>query len=345
MKEALNMREINWGVIGLGQQVTGNVIPAMEEAEGVRLAAICLSSEDKARAGEERYPGVRTFFRIDDFLSEGGIEAVYIATPHQLHVPHAFQAIEAKKHVLMEKPLSLSVDGARKLVEAARKQDVLIGVGYQLHQHPGIKSLKQMIENMELGRVRVIIVNLHHQVTWPQNWWRQTLHAGPTALMDLGVHGLDLVLWLRGEPAADVLASAQADESQDGLITMVSMIVNFKDEAQALVTASSELPGSLNQLVIVGTQAQVTASLEWPPSHKEQRIIVKNAQGMETRKVMVDNLFVKELQSFCQAIQEGTPFSPTGAENLPVVELTCAAIEAINSKRLVRCGEVLRVSG
>ncbi|GEM_PF-1513972 len=351
------MREINWGVIGLGQQAADNMIPAMHAASEARLAAICLSSEDKTKAAQERYPGVKVFSRIEDFLSEGDMEAVYIATPHQLHVPHAFQIIEAKKHVLMEKPISLSVDGARKLVEAARKQDVLIGAGYQLRQHPGLKSLKQMIENMELGEVGMIMVSLHHQVTWPQNWWRQTLQAGPTALMDLGVHGLDLVVWLMGEPAENVLASAKTDESQDGLISMVSMVVNFKssrasgDEAsegtgtQALVTASSEIPGLLNQIVILGAKAQVSASLEWPPSHKEQRILVKNAQGVETRKFMAGNLFLQELQSFSQAIQAGTEFSPTGAENLPVVELTCAAIEAINSKRMVRRGEVLRVSG
>lgn len=345
------MSEICFGLIGLGNHAEHNVIPAMESASNVRLEAICLSSEEKAEDAEKKHPDARIFSNMEDFLAQDDLEAVYIATPHQLHVPHAFQTINAGKNVLIEKPLSLSVDGARKLVEAARKNNVLLGVGYQLHQHPGLIKIKSMIQNNELGDVGLIMVNLHRNADWPHNWWRQTLHAGPTALMDLGVHAIDLVLWLKGRPATDVTASVQADEEQNGLVAMVSMILNFDDSTQAVITTSGKLSDSLNQLVVVGSDAQVTASLEWPPSMSAQTICLRKKKGTDTKTVKVDNLFVKQLESFRDALlarksgKEDVGFSPSGEDNIPVVELSCAAIESINSRRLVRCGDILRVSG
>jgi predicted dehydrogenase len=344
-REALGMKEVKWGVIGLGEHAISCMIPAMTEAEGVSLYGVCTSSEEKADAAREKQLELREFSRLDEFLADPELGALYIATPHHLHVPHAFQAIEAGKHVLVEKPLSLSVDGAKKLVEAARQRNVVLGVGYQLRQHSGFRALKKMVENDELGRVEMILINLHRQAKWQQGWRLDTLHSGPTSLMDLGVHALDLLLWLMDGEAAEVVTSARTDQDDDGVVNAVSMVVSFRNGSQGTVTVSSILPETMNQILIMGSRAQLRAELEWPAGSKRQTVIINKPGGQEEREFEPENLFVKELESFSSAVLGETEFCPAGAENMPVVELTCAAIESMNSRRLVKVGEVSRVSG
>ncbi len=339
------MRDVKWGVIGLGEQATQRVIPAMEEIDGVRLCCVCTGSGEKAAAVREKHPEAQCFASLDELLESGEIDVLYIATPHQLHVPHAFQAINSGKHVLVEKPLSMSVDGAKKLIEAAKKKEVILGVGYQLRHHSGLKVLKQMIDDDEIGSVELIIANIHQPVETVQAWKRETLHAGPAGLMHLGVHALDLILWMKGEQAQEVVTSSRSDDTKDGYANSVSMLMSFEDGAQAVVAVSNMLPGTMNQLVIIGSGAQVCADLGWPPSVNRQTVIIKRRGAEEKKEFEAENLFARELQAFSEAVRGEGEFSPGGSDNLAVVELTCAAIEAINSKRAVKVGDILRITG
>src|SRR4030042_4064381 len=113
--------ELGWVIIATGYHVRANMLPALAEAKSARVKAICGSSQEKAEELAAEHPGVKAYARVEDLAADPDVQVVYIATPNHLHVPHGVLSIQAKKHLLLEKPMGLSVAGAHKLAAGAKK--------------------------------------------------------------------------------------------------------------------------------------------------------------------------------------------------------------------------------
>jgi predicted dehydrogenase len=191
-------------VIGTGIVARLRHIPAFQEAARrglAELVAICdpvATALDDAgdEAGiEARYTDYREVLARDD------IDVVTIATPNSLHEPIAVAALAAGKHVLCEKPLALSLAGARRMAAAARDAGRATAVNYRYRWIPSARYLKELLESGEVGEVRQVFMNYFNaQVLDPSApiRWRQTRAEGGGVLADIGSHLIDLALWLLG---------------------------------------------------------------------------------------------------------------------------------------------------
>jgi predicted dehydrogenase len=191
-------------VIGAGGIARLRHIPAFQEAARcgtAELVAICDpvpaaldEAGDQAGIGE-RYRDYREVLARDD------IDVVTIATPNSSHERIAVEALQAGKHVLCEKPLALSLDGARRMAAAARATGRVSSVNYRYRWVPSAQYLKELVETGEVGAVRQIFMNYFNAAvldpTTPVQW-RQTLAEGGGILADIGSHLIDLALWLLG---------------------------------------------------------------------------------------------------------------------------------------------------
>ena len=200
------MSAVKWGLVGFGEQAK-RMVGSLKKLSDVEIAGVCCSKEDRSQAAQECL-GVRGYGHFSEMLANPEIQVIYIATPHHLHTPQAFKAAEAKKHVLVEKPMALSVDGARKLIDVAKRSKVVLGVNFALRQHPGLQELKQEISSRGLGEIIQIYIHLSRKSYQGEGWWRDQFHSGPMCLMDLGVQGLDLLCGFQASPLTKLQPSA-----------------------------------------------------------------------------------------------------------------------------------------
>jgi predicted dehydrogenase len=193
------------GIIGTGAISQIVHLPTLTQMRGVEVAAVSDSDEAKARTLADRF-GVPEIHASDGaLLADADLDAVVVASPSHLHEEHAIEAVRAGKHVLVEKPLSLSAEGAARVIEEAGRADRVVMVALNNRYRPDTRALRPFLRGGELGDVfHVRVGSLNRKVRTARPTWRHDpAAAGGGALMDLGVQTLDLALWLLGHPRVE----------------------------------------------------------------------------------------------------------------------------------------------
>src|ERR1017187_6997647 len=129
------MTKIRWGVLGVAKIATAKVIPAMQKASNVEVAAIASRDVNKARAAAEQLGIPQAYGSYEELLKDPSIDAIYNPLSNHLHVPMSIRAAEAGKHVLCEKPIALSVAETRELIAARDNTGVKIGEAFMAPTH------------------------------------------------------------------------------------------------------------------------------------------------------------------------------------------------------------------
>lgn len=174
------------------------------------ITALCEPAAARLEEVARAHPGAAAFSSFDEMLAcagDLGLDGVVIATPNALHAPQTLAALERGLAVFCQKPLALSGREAREMVDAARRADRLLGVDYSYRFTDGMQALRGMVERGELGRVFSVDAAFHNAYGPDKAWCRDPRLAGGGALMDLGVHLLDLALWVLDTPAAAAVAA------------------------------------------------------------------------------------------------------------------------------------------
>ena len=192
--------KVRVGVIGLGMgraHLSG--YKACPEAE---IVAICDADENRlASAGDEF--GVSTrLTSIDEMLALENLDAVSIALPNFLHCPVTVAALRAGKHVLCEKPMAMTVVEARQMLDTSEKADRKLMIHFNYRFTAQAQALKRYVDGGELGEIYFARTGWHRRRGIPGlgGWFNNVKLSGGGPLIDLGVHRLDLALWLMGSP-------------------------------------------------------------------------------------------------------------------------------------------------
>lgn len=192
---------IRVGVLGIGAISQIVHLPILRERSDVELLVLSDKDEHKARMLATRFEAGRVTDE-DELLASDDVEAVFVCTPNHLHEAQAVAALEAGKHVLVERPLALTPEGARRVVEAAEAADRTVVVGMSHRWRPDVAALRSFVAGGELGTpYSGRCAWLNRGLPPARMTWRQKPEeAGGGALMDIGVQALDLLLWLVGYP-------------------------------------------------------------------------------------------------------------------------------------------------
>jgi predicted dehydrogenase len=188
------------GILGYGYWGP-NLVRNFAEAPGARVVAVGDLSTDRLAAVRNRYPGVKTTTRFGDLLAEPEIDAVAIATPVSTHYDLAMEALQAGKHVLVEKPLAADSEQALRLIEEAERRHCILMVDHTFVYTGAVRKIKELIDEGTLGRlyyydsVRVNLGLFQHDVN---------------VLWDLAVHDLSIMDYVLGIRPCAVAASGLA---------------------------------------------------------------------------------------------------------------------------------------
>jgi len=203
------MKEISVGVVGAG--FIGPVhIQALRRMPYVKVTALAETDEETAcqkagMCGIDRYYG-----SYEAMLVEGDIDVVHVCSPNNLHAPMAKKALLAGKHVVCEKPLAISADEARDLVETAKKSGLVNALHFNVRYYPLIRQLKTMVQKNEMGKI--FSIHGSYLQDWlfyetDYNWRLESKMSGKSrAVADIGSHWMDLVEYVSGIRIVEVMA-------------------------------------------------------------------------------------------------------------------------------------------
>lgn len=196
---------------------------------------------------------------LDEFLA-GPHEAVIVASPNHLHVPHGLAVLRSGRHLLLEKPMALDVAGADALIAAARKARRVLAIGHEMRTFAWAEEAKRVVAEGAIGPLRHLALDL----------WRRPYRSGAggwksdpdklgSTILEEPIHYLDLSRWLLGEPQA-LQAFATSRAGREGAHENLEVRLWFAAGAQAAVTRSTAGWGHRVTLALVGDEGSFRAS-------------------------------------------------------------------------------------
>ena len=336
------METVRFGVIGIGNIGTAHVNCLGDGCiENAVLAAACDLSEDRRAFCEERW-GVPTFERYEDMFASGLVDAVIVSVPHLLHADIAASAIGAGLHVLVEKPIDITVSKARAINAFAKKHDRVFGVMFNQRTSPLFQKAREIIKNGELGelkRTAWTITNWYRsQHYYDSGSWRATWAGeGGGVLLNQAPHNLDLWQWVCGMPVSvtafcDVAKYHRVEVEDD-----VTLFARYENGATGtFVVTTGEYPGT-NRLEIVGDKGKLVLEngvMKWWKLLVSEREVCFNATEMAPQIPMDYVEYVPQkaesahagiLQNFTNAILFGEPLLAPGTDGIYELSISNAA--------------------
>ena len=253
MQEQVGTQSVRAAVIGLGWAGEQH-LKGYKQLPGVEVLAIAGLEQDRGRELCETYAVPDYYVNYEELLARNDIDAVSVAVPNYLHAPIGIAALRSGKHVLCEKPLALNGDEAQQMVDAAEEAGRVLEVAFNYRKRGDAVVLKRYIDEGHLGRVYYAKAHWMRRSGIPGlgSWFTRKAMAGGGPLIDLGVHVLDLAMWLMGEPEVrSVSASTYAELGPRGRGGRVGMAAKFGEgsatpyEVEDLATAFIRLQGGV----------------------------------------------------------------------------------------------------
>lgn len=237
---------LNVAVVGAGDWGRNHVRTFFNLAE-CYLLYICDNNEGVLSDMKRLYPKVKATSNYDEILNDSTVDAIVIASSAMSHYALAKQAIEAKKHVFVEKPFALNVKDAEELIRLAKKEGKKLMVGHLLIYHPAVRKLKELIDTGEVGDVYYIYcqrVNLGK------------IRRDENALWSFGPHDISVALHLIGDNPVEVSAIGK-DYLQQGIVDVVFLNIRFHNNKMINIHLSWLDPHKIRKITVVGSRKMV----------------------------------------------------------------------------------------
>jgi predicted dehydrogenase len=237
-------RQVRYGLIGTGSIADDAHAPALATATNACLWSVLSRSWDRAQqfANQHHALGPKpAHCSLGEFLDDEALDAVIVTVPDHLHFEYAKAAFEAGKHVLIEKPMVTTAVDARLLVDLARRQGLILGVGYHLRFHPGFRLIRQIIVDGQLGELRHIVAQWTYYRPTADEWRAKSALGKWWSLASTGSHCLDLCHWLTsatGRSRRDLKAVVTNDVFSGPNDESAAVIASYSGGCTATITSS-----------------------------------------------------------------------------------------------------------
>jgi predicted dehydrogenase len=231
-------KKIRWGVLSTAAIGLKKVIPGMQQGQYTSIVAI--ASRDLAKSREAASAlGIPTAYgSYEELLADPNIDAIYNPLPNNMHVPWTIKAAEAGKHVLCEKPISLTVAEAETLLAVRARTGVKIGEAFMVRSHPQWIRLRALLDEGRIGELRSMAGFFSYYNINPANI-RNKIDAGGGALMDIGCYLIQAARFAFAQEPTRVVASIDRDP-QMRTDRLTSAILDFPG-GQSIFTCSTQL--------------------------------------------------------------------------------------------------------
>jgi predicted dehydrogenase len=303
------MREkIRWGVLSTAAIGLKKVIPAMQRGQSSSVVAIASRDVAKARSAAASLGIPAVYGTYEELLADPNIDAIYNPLPNHLHVAWTIKAAEAGKHVLCEKPISLTVAEAESLLEVRARTGVKIGEAFMVNCHPQWIRLRALLDQGRIGELRSILGFFSYFNVNPENI-RNRIDAGGGALMDIGCYMVHGSRFAFAQEPTRVVAHIERDPTMR-TDRLTSAILDFPG-GQSIFTCSTQLV-PYQRIQFLGSKGRI--ELEIPvnaPNDQPTRLLIDSGSdlfggGIATETFPVCDQYTLQGDAFSNAILGGT---------------------------------------
>lgn len=342
-------RKLRVGVIGCG---VGQLhLQGFAEDPRVEVVAIAGLDEDRCRELARTFGIPRVYRDYQDLIADPDIEAVTVAVPNVLHLPVALAALAAGKHVIVEKPLGRTVDESQQIIDAARRANRVLGVVFNRRGRHDLQLVKREVERGAFGEI------YHARAFWMRRsgipglgtWFTSKQMAGGGPLIDLGIHVLDMAMWVLGNPRPLRVSAAtyaalgprgrgqwlggrfkvnpgepyEVEDFATAMIRFEGGLTLQLDAAWAAYTGHGDEFG----LSLLGNEGGAEIHVQDYAETGTLKLYgeLDGAPTVTTPQLQKRHGHGEILRGFTDSVLEGTPMSPSGEEGLERVRV----IEAI----------------
>jgi predicted dehydrogenase len=361
------MDQVKVGIIGCGIAMFHTSAYAAEPR--AKMVAIAGLDADRCRELARKHDIPEIYSDYRDLIEQADVDLVSVAVPNHLHLPVALAAIRAGKHILMEKPLARNSIEGEEMVRAAKEAGVILAIAFNRRGRQDMRVLKQHIADGGLGRIYYAKAFWMRRSGIPGlgSWFTTKELAGGGPLIDLGVHVLDMALWLMGNPkVVSVSASTYAELGPRGrgqwggsrftvnpdqpyeVEDLATAFLRTADGATLqLETSWAGYTGHTDEfgVYLMGSEGGAELHVKDYATSGTLKLFgevggaqVDTMPRLQTKEVWDGHLEV--IHSVIDAIQKGTPVSPTGEEGLDRTRLIDAIYQSATLGRELRLDEL-----
>lgn len=299
-------QKVRWGVLGVANIAVQKVIPGMQRGKRCEITAIASRDIEKARRAAQQLGIPKAYGSYEELLADPQIDAVYNPLPNHLHVEWTIKAAEAGKHVLCEKPISLTVEEAIPLLSVRDRTGVLIEEAFMVRTNPQWVSVLEMIRAGKIGEVRSLIGYFSYNNQDPNNI-RNILEFGGGALMDIGCYLIYFSRLIFAEEPRRVVGLIENNaESHTDVLT--SAILDFPS-GQSIFTCSTRVT-PYQRIQVIGTRGRIEIQVPVnAPPDKPCNVFVDDGSdlfggGIETLEFEPTDQYTVQGDLFSQSILE-----------------------------------------
>lgn len=322
-------------LVGIGTYSNMILGPSFENTESVYLAGIVTGTPAKATEWQEKYglksANIYDYENFDSIADNDEIDIVYIVLPNSMHAPFAIRALEAGKHVIVEKPMATSAEDARNMIATAERMGKQLSVGYRLHFDPWHREAMRIGEEKVFGDISFIEASLGFRYSFDQSSWKMQKSMGGGPFFNLATYPVQAARYIkRQEPIAVTAQAFTQNPIYTEVDETVAWVLEFADGSIAKSMASAA--GYLDRTYA----AAENGWLEIQPSFNYSGTSGRTSEGsMDFEAVHTSAL---QMDDFARCILNNETSRISGAEGLKDVIVMDAILEAARTGKRVEIG-------
>ena len=303
------MPKVRWGVLGTAGIARSQVIPGMLLADNCELYAIGSQSLEKAKVFQTEFGFEKAYGSYEELLADPNVEAVYIPLPNQLHMEWTCKALQAKKHVLCEKPLAPTVADIEKMIATAKENNVFLMEAFAYLHSPLVHAIKADLDSGIIGEPRYMeSAFITSDYALSNIRMRKETFSGAT--YDLGCYNTSLILWMLGEEPASV--QAVAEFSPEGVDLCSTALLTFSGGKRAVfqcgMVLATDADKRIDRWQIHGTKGCILSEVEFNQCG-ELSYTVRTDAGDVIKTISTPQNYKLEVEQLGRCIRNGeSPF-------------------------------------
>lgn len=346
------MKKIRWGILGAGGIADRRTMPGMQLAEHAEIVAVMEIDPEVAERLRAKYDAKRAYTDEAELLKDPEIDAVYIASPIACHARQAMLAADCGKHILIEKPLAMTSEEGEKVIAYCKEKGVKIAAGLMMRFGAYVQAMKKAIEE---GKIGDVVSCFAHFTCWypdiPGSWRQTKASAGGGALMDMGVHCIDLIRYVTGQDVKQVAAMHDTLTFNYEVEDSSTLVMRMEKGALATVQSNFNIPdeAALWRLEFFGTRGRLAGNgvigqidggtvdalfMEDVGGYDAQQSHESKAAKAEL-EVEFGNAYTREVESFCLSLLNDTPLEVPAEEAVAAQKVIEAAYKSNDEAKLI----------
>ncbi len=302
------LNKVRWGILSTANIGLKKVIPAMQKGQFTTVNAIASRNLAQARQAADALGIPAAYGSYEELIADPDIDAIYNPLPNQLHVPWTVRAAEAGKHVLCEKPLSLTVAEAQTLLAVRARTGVKIGEAFMIRSYTQWLRLRELLDEGRIGKLRSVFAFFSYFNNDPTNI-RNQMECGGGALYDIGCYCIQASRYGFAQEPTRVVAKIDRDPAfQTDRLT--SAILDFPG-GQSIFTCSMQLI-PYQRVQFFGTEGRIEIEIPFnAPKDRPTRLFIDSTgdltgSGITTETFPVSDQYTMQGDAFSKAVLENT---------------------------------------